>query len=78
MYLVTYKEFVQYLKDEDIKQDKVVLTEIPCIVQYMRGDIVKAKIEVVEESAFKWNEKYGLKTFKESKNKYWIRGKEWA
>jgi hypothetical protein len=77
MYLVSYKEFNDFLNSDNISR-QAIITHTPCIVQFKRGDILKAKVEVVELSAYKWNEKYGLKTFKESKNKYWIRGKEWG
>jgi len=76
MYQVNYHKFVQYLEFERLKNDPIVITHVPCIVQFNRGDKLKAKIEVVDLSAFRWNEKYGIKNFKESKNKYWIRGAE--
>ena len=78
MYLVDFKTFTEFLTSANIPDDNLPLTEIPCIVQHMRGDIVKAKVEVVELAAYKWNKKYGLTAFKGSSNLYWIRGKEWA
>jgi len=77
MYLVNYKEFTDFLQSENIVNTQVVIFNTPCIVQFMRGEIVKAKVEVVDKSVFDWNNIYGLKAFKDSKNKYWIRGKEW-
>ena len=77
MYLVNFKEYKDFLKEEKI-DSKCIINHAPCIVQFMRGDIMKAKVEVVDLSVFKWNEKFGDKFFKESQNKYWIRGKEWS
>jgi hypothetical protein len=76
MYLVSFKEYKEYLKEENI-DSKCAVNHAPCIVQFLRSDIMKAKIEVVDLAVFKWNEKFGDKFFKESANKYWIRGKEW-
>jgi hypothetical protein len=75
MYLVTYKEYKDFLKEEKI-DSRSIIDHAPCIIQFMRGNIIKAKIEVVDLAAFKWNEKYGLNIFHDSVNKYWIRGKE--
>lgn len=76
MYLVTLQEFNQYLEEENIKKDKIIFISVPCIIQYKRGEILKAKVEVVSQSAYEWNERYKGECFKESSNKYWIRGKE--
>ncbi len=76
MYLVSLKEFNEFFESEGIKKDKVIFTSIPCIVQYKRGEILKAKVEVVSKSAYEWNERYNGRNFKESDNKYWIRGIE--
>lgn len=77
MYLITYKEFTEFLQSESIAHGQAIITNTPCIVEFRRGEILKAKIEVVDKAVYKWNLKYGLKNFKDSKNKYWIRGKEW-
>lgn len=76
MYLVNYKRFREYLEFEKLRNDPVIITNVPCIVEFRRDNRLKAKIEVADLSAFRWNEKYGLKNFKESRNKYWIRGIE--
>ena len=77
MYLVSYPEFLEFLKTESIEFEKTPITDVPCIVEFRRGEVLKAKIELVSLSAFEWNRIYGLKSFKKSENKYWIRGKEW-
>jgi hypothetical protein len=76
MYLVNYKEYCEFLNSENISFNRAVITTTPCIVEFRRGEILKAKVEVVDKSVYKWNNIYGLKNFKESRNKYWIRGKE--
>lgn len=76
MYLVDYKEFTSFLTSESITFNQAVITTVPCIVEFRRKEILKAKVEVVDKSVYKWNNIYGLKNFKESRNKYWIRGKE--
>lgn len=76
MYLVNFKKFTEYIKFEKLKNDPVVITQVPCILIFKRDKRIKAKIEIADLSAFRWNEKFGLKNFKESKNKYWIRGVE--
>jgi hypothetical protein len=76
MYLVNYKEYCEFLNSENIAFNRAVITTTPCIVEFRRGEILKAKVEVVDKSVYKWNNIYGLKNFKESRNKYWIRGKE--
>lgn len=78
MYLVNYKEYCDFLNSENIAFNQAVITTVPCIVEFRRGEILKAKVEVVDKSVYKWNNIYGLKNFKESLNKYWIRGKEWV
>lgn len=76
MILVSFKEYVAFLQSENLPRDSVPCTRVPCIVQHLAGSIVKAKVEVVDLSAYKWNEKYGLSNFRKSTNKYWIRGAE--
>ena len=76
MILVSFAEFKQFLSEEKINDQAILPAAIPCILQFMKGETIKAKIEVVNAYVYKWNEKYGLKSFRESKNKYWIRGKE--
>lgn len=77
MYPLDFKDFKEFLDKENIN-DQAIITTTPCIVQYVRDGVVKAKVEVVDLKAFKWNEKFGLKSFAKSRNKYWIRGAEWA
>ena len=77
MYLVNYVEFIEFLNSEKIVSEQTIITTTPCIVQFKRGEVLKAKVEVVNKSIFKWNERFGLTNFKDSQNKYWIRGKEW-
>lgn len=78
MYLVNFDEFKNFLLSEKIISDTILPHSQPFILQFKREEKVMAKVEVVDLSAFKWNEKYGNKSFRKSSNKYWIRGKEWG
>jgi hypothetical protein len=77
MYLVSFAEFKQFLSQEKINDHAVLPGQPPFILQFIRDEKVMGKIEVVNIDAYKWNEKYGFKSFRKSENKYWIRGKEW-
>jgi hypothetical protein len=76
MYNVTQEVFKTFLENQRFATRDVLPPEnIPCIIEFRRGDILKAKVEV--------------KNFKELRraldgvsvtnpdNKYWIRGNEW-
>jgi hypothetical protein len=78
MYLVSFKEFKEFLDSENIQFEQTIITQTPCILLFKRGETTKGKVEVVDGSVFRWNNIHGLTSFKESKNKYWIRGKEWV
>ena len=74
MYLVDYKIFSDFLLKKGIQDNAPLLKEIPAIIEYRKGDILLAKIEVVNFSELKHLRIYGGK---QSKNKFWIRGDEW-
>jgi len=83
MYPVSFEIFSEFLTKKGLaKNDIPFYKTTPCIIEYKKGDIVMAKVEVMSVSEFKFLMKYAGKlgaTRKpiERKNKYWIRGDEW-
>lgn len=83
MYLVSFEIFNEFItKKELTKNDIPICKTLPCIIEYKKGDIVMAKVEVINISEFKFLMKYAGKLginkgSKDRKNKYWIRGNEW-
>ncbi|MCG8643421.1 MAG: hypothetical protein MI862_27080 [Desulfobacterales bacterium] len=51
---------------------------LPCIVEFNRADLLKAKVEVSSFDEFLAVVKFGKPVSQRPKNKYWIRGNEWA
>jgi GTP cyclohydrolase III len=49
--------------------------QIPCIIQFMRGDIIMAKVEVLNFDEFQ--KVVSGQEINKKDNTYWIRGKEW-
>jgi hypothetical protein len=77
MYLVEPSAFKEFLDKNDLQyQDVSKPVTVPCIIEFNRGDILKAKVETLSYAEFVSVVKFG-KTITAPKNKYWIRGKEW-
>ena len=49
--------------------------QIPCIIQFMRGDVIMAKVEVLNFDEFQ--KVLSKQEINKKDNTYWIRGKEW-
>lgn len=71
MYLVTYKEFEEFLGNFEIP----IVSELPTIVEFRDDNILKAKIELKSLNELKFAKSGN--PIQKALNKYWIRGEEW-
>lgn len=78
MYLVDSKIFKTFLdKNNLVGQIIPKPSAVPCIIEFISGSVIKAKVEVKNFNEFvdvvKFNRNVNVPV-----NKYWIRGDEWA
>jgi hypothetical protein len=80
MYLVDFPIFDAFMKKNCIyDKDIAIMPDCPFILEFRRGNIMIAKIEMSSIEEYRFLKRYP-KTYKlkMSKNKYWIRGNEWG
>lgn len=77
MYLVDFKTFNVFANKNNLYEKEMpILSKEPFILEFKRGDIIMAKIEMKNINEYKFLRKYPTSK-KQLENKYWIRGSEW-
>lgn len=78
MYHVSSDIFRTFLVNQNFDLEGYISPpdNMPCIIEFRRGEIIKAKVEVKSFEEFK-DVVSRAKTVANPENKYWIRGNEW-
>ena len=76
MYNVKPNIFQEFLQNSKLPVNlEKEPNQMPCIIQFMRGAIIMAKVEVLNFDEFQ--KVVSGQEINKKDNTYWIRGKEW-
>jgi hypothetical protein len=78
MYHVDSETFRAFLANQNFDLEGYIPKPdaLPCIIEFRRAEVIKAKVEVKSYNEFVDVVKRG-KSISHPDNKYWIRGNEW-
>ncbi len=78
MYLVDTPVFKSFIDKNNLSEGYIPKPAVlPCIIEFNRTGVLKAKVEVSSYEEFLAVVKFDKEISQQPKNKYWIRGDEW-